>query len=184
MTCDFAIWAVGAVAVPVYETSAPDQIRWELGDSGAVGVFAGNARYANMVRRASPAKVKTIWELDPGGLGKLAEAGKHVAPDEITKRRGAVTSASVATMNGNGATVASCPPDKAAVPKNSCIEGRYTSMAAKASATAMAASGLLLNTPTWRSDARSVRTANAVPTWQATMPSQATVVTGRRIRPQ
>ena len=35
-------------------------------------------------------------------------------------------------------------------------------MAANASATAMAASsGLLLNTPTWRSDARSVRTANA-----------------------
>ena len=34
----------------------------------------------------------------------------------------------------------------------------------------------LVNTPTERSDARSVRTANAVPTWQATMPSQATVV--------
>ena len=27
-------------------------------------------------------------------------------------------------MNGNGATVASCPPDKAAVPKNPCIAGR------------------------------------------------------------
>ena len=98
VTCDFAIWAAGAVTVPVYETSAPDQVRWELGDSGAVGVFAGSAQYADTVRRAAPAKVETIWELDSGGLGKLAEAGRQVAPEEITKRRGAVTSASVATI--------------------------------------------------------------------------------------
>jgi long-chain acyl-CoA synthetase len=98
VTCDFAIWAAGAVTVPVYETSSPDQIRWELGDSGAVGVFAGNARHAGAVRRAAPAKVETIWELDSGGLGRLAEAGKRVAPEEVTKRRGAVTSASVATI--------------------------------------------------------------------------------------
>ena len=44
----------------------------------------------------------------------------------------------------------------------------------------MAASrGLLLNMPTWRSGARPVRTANAVQTWQATMPSQAMVVACR-----
>jgi len=98
VTCDFAIWAAGAVTVPVYETSSPDQIRWELGDSGAVGVFAGNARHAGAVRRAALAKVETIWELDSGGLGKLAEAGKRVAPEEVTKRRGAVTSESVATI--------------------------------------------------------------------------------------
>jgi long-chain acyl-CoA synthetase len=98
VTCDFAIWAVGAVTVPVYETSSPDQIRWELGDSGAVGVFAGNTRYADAIRRAAPAKVETIWELDSGGLAKLAEAGRQVAPEEITKRREAVTSASVATI--------------------------------------------------------------------------------------
>jgi long-chain acyl-CoA synthetase len=98
VTCDFAIWAVGAVTVPVYETSSLDQIRWELSDSGAVGVFAGNAKYADAVRRAAPAKLETIWELDSGGLGKLTEAGRHVAPEEITNRRGAVTSASVATI--------------------------------------------------------------------------------------
>ena len=98
VTCDFAIWAAGAVTVPVYETSALDQIRWELGDSGAVGVFAGNTRYADAIRRAAPAKVETIWELDSGGLAKLAEAGRQVTPEEITKRRGAVTSASVATI--------------------------------------------------------------------------------------
>jgi long-chain acyl-CoA synthetase len=81
--------------VPVYETSSLDQVRWELGDSGAVAVFVGSARYADTVRRAAPAKAGTIWELDSGALAKLAEAGKHVAPEEITKRCAAVTSASV-----------------------------------------------------------------------------------------
>ena len=37
----------------------------------------------------------------------------------------------------------------------------------------------LENTPTERSEAWLVRTANAVPTWQATMPSQVTVVAWR-----
>lgn len=98
VACDFAIWAAGAVTVPVYETSSLEQIRWELGDSGAVGVFAGSARYTDMIRRAAPAKVETIWELDSGGLDKLAAAGKQVSPEEVAKRRDAVTSASVATI--------------------------------------------------------------------------------------
>jgi len=34
--CDFAMWAAGAVSVPVYETSSVPQIDWELRDSGAV----------------------------------------------------------------------------------------------------------------------------------------------------
>jgi long-chain acyl-CoA synthetase len=98
VTCDFAIWAAGAVTVPVYETSSPDQVRWELGDSGAIGVLAGSARYAAAVRRAAPAKVEAIWELGSGGLDKLAAAGRQVAPEEVAKRRCAVTSASAATI--------------------------------------------------------------------------------------
>lgn len=82
--------------MPFCETASQGQVRWELGDSGAVGVFAGSARHARTVRRAAPAEVETIWALDSGALGKLAEAGKIVAPEGITKRRYAVTSGSVA----------------------------------------------------------------------------------------
>ena len=37
--CDFALWAAGAVPVPIYETSSPDQVQWILEDSGAVGII-------------------------------------------------------------------------------------------------------------------------------------------------
>src|SRR5512144_2994671 len=36
---DYAILSVGAVTVPIYETSSPDQVRWVLEDSGAVLAF-------------------------------------------------------------------------------------------------------------------------------------------------
>src|SRR5256885_731842 len=37
--CDAAIWAAGAVTVPVYETSSADQLAWILSDSGAVAAI-------------------------------------------------------------------------------------------------------------------------------------------------
>ena len=36
---DFAIWFAGGVSVPIYETSSPPQVAWNLGDSGAVAAF-------------------------------------------------------------------------------------------------------------------------------------------------
>ncbi|HEX8008052.1 MAG TPA: long-chain fatty acid--CoA ligase [Trebonia sp.] len=96
--CDFAIWAAGAVTVPVYETSPAEQIGWELADSGAIAVFAENAKYADAVRRAQPAEVKAIWQLDAGGLDELGRAGERVTAAEIARRRGATTSETLATI--------------------------------------------------------------------------------------
>jgi long-chain acyl-CoA synthetase len=96
--CDFAIWAAGAVTVPVYETSPAEQIGWELTDSGAIAVFAENAKYADAVRRAQPAKVKAIWQLDAGGLDELGRAGERITADEVARRRGAATSETLATI--------------------------------------------------------------------------------------
>ena len=42
-----------------------------------------------------------------------------------------------------------------------------------------ASSGRLLNTPSARNDARSVRAANAVPTWHATIAANVAVVACR-----
>ena len=36
---DYAAWAIGAVTVPIYETSSAEQVAWILSDSGAVACF-------------------------------------------------------------------------------------------------------------------------------------------------
>ncbi|CAM2809649.1 long-chain fatty acid--CoA ligase [Prescottella defluvii] len=43
---DFAIWAAGAVSVPIYDSSSPDQIRWIVEDSGAVLAIVETAGHA------------------------------------------------------------------------------------------------------------------------------------------
>ena len=96
--CDFAVWAAGAVTVPVYETSSAEQIGWELSDSGAVAVFAGNARSAGAIRDAQSAKVEAVWRLDPGGLDALARAGLGLPGEEVTRRRDGVDSGTLATI--------------------------------------------------------------------------------------
>ena len=46
---DLAILAVGAVTVPIYETSSAEQVRWVLQDSGRVLAFAETDAHATMV---------------------------------------------------------------------------------------------------------------------------------------
>ena len=96
--CDLAIWAAGAVTVPVYETSSVEQVRWILANSSAVAMFAGDARCAAAIRAAQVAKVEAVWQLDGGGLDALAGTGEDVTAEEIGRRRGAVTAATLATI--------------------------------------------------------------------------------------
>ena len=49
---DFALWWLGAVPVPVYDTSSPDQIAWILSDSHATAVFVETDELAGRVREA------------------------------------------------------------------------------------------------------------------------------------
>ena len=46
-----AILAAGAVTVPIYETSSPDQIGWILSDSGAVAIVVETAEHTASVLR-------------------------------------------------------------------------------------------------------------------------------------
>ena len=98
VVCDFAIWTAGAVTVPVYETSSVEQIRWILADSGAVAVFAGDARCAEGIRAAQAAKVEAVWQIDGGGLDALAATGQGITAGEIDRRRDPVTAATLATI--------------------------------------------------------------------------------------
>jgi long-chain acyl-CoA synthetase len=97
---DFAAWFAGAVLVPIYETSAPSQILWNLTDSGAVGIITETpehfARFDEIYADV-PAVVHT-WKIDTGDLDKLAAAGRDVSDEEIERRRSIAKGADLATL--------------------------------------------------------------------------------------
>lgn len=85
---DFAIWSAGAVTVPVYETSSPEQIEWILGDSGAVACVVETPAHASSVesvRGALPA-LKHVWQLDAGGVAELERAGAGLSDEAVDER--------------------------------------------------------------------------------------------------
>ncbi|MBO3753000.1 long-chain fatty acid--CoA ligase [Streptosporangiaceae bacterium NEAU-GS5] len=96
MLCDYAIWAAGAVSVPIYETSSPEQIRWILAHSEAVAVFAGDASCAELIERVEPPAVRHVWPMDR--LDALADKGRAVPAQQVMARRSGVTARSVATI--------------------------------------------------------------------------------------
>ncbi|OMH33221.1 long-chain fatty acid--CoA ligase [Tersicoccus sp. Bi-70] len=99
---DFAIWFAGAVSVPVYETSAPSQVAWNLSDSEAIAVFVESARHRATVERAREhedlAAVREVWTMDDAGFAPLIEAGRDVTPETLEERRSAAGLDDTATI--------------------------------------------------------------------------------------
>jgi len=92
---DYAIWAAGAVTVPIYETSSAEQIEWILSDSGARAGFAETAAHADLIRAAGSVEHLWVFE-DPDGL---ALGGADAVTDEqLEQRRAARTAADLATI--------------------------------------------------------------------------------------
>ncbi len=97
---DFATWFAGAVLVPIYETSAPTQILWNLTDSGATAIITENADHYSRFDeiRADVPAVRDVWQIDLGDLDKLAAAGTGVADEEIERRRSIAKGSDLATL--------------------------------------------------------------------------------------
>lgn len=97
--CDFAIWAAGAVTVPVYETSSAEQVAWILGDSEAVAAVVETAQHAGLVKQVSDRlpELRHTWVMDDG-LEPIAEAGQSLPGDELTRARAGVDRESAATI--------------------------------------------------------------------------------------
>ena len=99
---DFAIWFAGGVSVPIYETSSPSQVAWNLGDSGAVAAFGEAAHHENVIRQAAMseglAALTRVWQLEGGGLDALREAGTDVSDNELEMRRRTAGLGDVATI--------------------------------------------------------------------------------------
>ncbi|MUL65330.1 long-chain fatty acid--CoA ligase [Mycobacterium sp. CBMA 234] len=97
---DFAILSIGAVTVPIYETSAADQIRHVLADSGAVLAIAESAGHAAKIEsvRAEVPALSEALVIDDGALDQLAAAGASVDPAELEARVAAIKSSDPATL--------------------------------------------------------------------------------------
>ena len=86
---DFALWFVGAVSVPIYETSAPAQIEWVLSDSEAVALIVETSAHQDRFEKiqSSTPRIKQVWRFDDDSLSKLVGMGKSVDLDQVEKAR-------------------------------------------------------------------------------------------------
>lgn len=99
---DFAVWFAGAVSVPIYETSSPSQVAWNLGDSGAVAAFGESARHEDIIRQAATSEgltgLRHVWQLEGAALDEVRAAGAGVSDEDLEARRSLASLADLATI--------------------------------------------------------------------------------------
>jgi long-chain acyl-CoA synthetase len=95
---DYAIWAAGAVTVPVYETSSAEQVEWIIGDSGARAAIAETDKHAEIIAglRDRLTGLGEVWRI--AGLDELAATGTAVTDDQLRQARGSRRAADLATI--------------------------------------------------------------------------------------
>ena len=100
MVCDYAILTVGAVTVPIYETSSPEQVWWIMSDSGAVAIFAetaDNVAVVEELRERFP-DLQHVWCLDAGAVDEVTATGRDVSDETVDARRAQVHASDLATI--------------------------------------------------------------------------------------
>ncbi|MTD53533.1 AMP-dependent synthetase/ligase [Amycolatopsis pithecellobii] len=101
---DFAIWAAGAVTVPIYETSSPEQVHWILSDSEAKGVFVETDQHLAGVdqTRERLGGLRYVWQIEGthagGAVAELTTLGAKVADDVVHQRRREVSAGELASI--------------------------------------------------------------------------------------
>jgi len=95
---DYALWAAGAVTVPVYETSSAEQVQWILSDSGARGVFAETDAHAATITsvKGELPDLENIWLIDT--IGGLTARGSDVGEDQLDQRMAGRAAGDLATI--------------------------------------------------------------------------------------
>ena len=97
---DFALWTAGAVPVPIYDSSSPEQVAWILSDSAAVACIVETPRHArsvDQVRGELPA-LGNVWIITDDELDTVAARADEVDLDVLAERRASLTQESLATI--------------------------------------------------------------------------------------
>nr|WP_237690239.1 AMP-dependent synthetase/ligase [Nocardioides panacisoli] len=97
---DYAVWHVGAVTVPIYESSSAEQVAQILADSGATAIVVEGASHRERVAevRSDLTDLNHVWSLDAGAIDELGRLGHDTAQDVIDQRRRAVGADDLATL--------------------------------------------------------------------------------------
>lgn len=99
---DFAIWAAGAVSVPVYETSSAEQIEWICTDAHVKLIIVENHSHAALVTeaksRSSLEHLTKILVIEDDAVEYLRQVGSAIADTEVTARSQGCTGADLATI--------------------------------------------------------------------------------------
>ncbi|WP_375485428.1 AMP-dependent synthetase/ligase [uncultured Jatrophihabitans sp.] len=90
---DFALFMVGAVVVPIYETSSAEQVQWIVSDSGARAIFVETDEHAGIVKsvRDDLPTLEHVWSFEDGAVDTLSSDGSGVSDADVDNRRQAVT---------------------------------------------------------------------------------------------
>ena len=92
---DFALWSIGAFAVPIYDSSSAEQIEWILADSAATAVVVDTE---NAAERVGNGQAPPLWRFDEGLLAALSDEGAHVEDAIIDQRLAAASPQDIATI--------------------------------------------------------------------------------------
>ncbi|MFD0775029.1 AMP-dependent synthetase/ligase [Streptomonospora algeriensis] len=97
---DYAIWSVGGVTVPIYESSSEEQISWILSDSGSRAVFVESDEHADRVEavRADLPGLENVWQIEGAAFAGFQQLGAEVSDSAVQERRRAGTADELATL--------------------------------------------------------------------------------------
>jgi long-chain acyl-CoA synthetase len=102
---DYAIWAAGAVTVPVYETSSAEQVEWMLRDSGSRALIVETAAHLETVSAVLPQlpDVSRVWLIEGSAasaqpLASLVAEGAGVSDEQAEQHRRSRMGADLATL--------------------------------------------------------------------------------------
>lgn len=107
---DFAIWAAGAVSVPIYGSSSLSQIQWIIEDSGAVFAVSETREHTDLMRHLeldseghpqlvnSKTRLRRILEINSSAIETLKFEGRTVDDDAVWERINNTRSADLASL--------------------------------------------------------------------------------------
>ncbi|UMP04180.1 long-chain fatty acid--CoA ligase [Amycolatopsis sp. EV170708-02-1] len=97
---DFAIWAAGAVTVPIYDTSSAEQVHWILSDSAAKAVFVETDDHVATLETVKGRldALEHTWQIEAGAVDQLTTQGADLSDDDLHERRRTVKAGDLATI--------------------------------------------------------------------------------------